>query len=233
MKQLKNINWKQEFKNYKKWVPNALTSSRILFTPIIILLGIKKQISLVILFSIIIAVTDCIDGKLARKWNTESELGAKLDAIADKFFAIGLCLSLTPIFPILWAVVILEMILAVCNLYFHYKSKKTESLWIGKVKTTILFIIIIMVISYHFLQQLDMITQGFIYVCMNLQVLCIIEYSFNFYDHMHPLTVENHQMHQAIMNETEKKQEELEKTIELDHLDHFIQKRKSRKSNHK
>ena len=106
-------------------------------------------------------------------------------------------------FPISYfmGVVALETILAICNLVFHYKSKKTESLWIGKIKTTVLFITILFVICYHFLPSLTGMVQGLIYVCMNLQVLCIIEYSFNFYDNMHPITVEDNKMHQEIMQD--------------------------------
>lgn len=218
MKQLKTKktsvhNLNQIMKNYKQWVPNVLTISRMILTPIIILLGIMKQIPVVIVLAGLSAITDCIDGKLARKWNTVSEIGAKLDAVADKVFAIGLCLSLTSIFPTLWMIVGLELILAICNLIFHYKSKKTQSLWIGKIKTTVLFITILFVICYHFFPNLVFLIQGLVYVCINLQVLCILEYSFNFYDNMHPISVEDNLMHQQIMEE---------KTMEIEHLDEFM-----------
>ncbi len=221
MKQLKRNqkkdNLKQFMKEYKKWLPNLLTGMRILLTPIIIVLGIMKQIELVIVFATLAALTDCLDGMLARKWNSVSEIGAKLDAVADKCFAIGLCICLTSIFPILWILVLLELLLAICNLYFHLKSHKTESLWIGKIKTTVLFITILLVICHHFLPSLTTVTEGLIYTCMNLQVLCIIEYSFNFYDNMHPITVEDNLMHQEIMQEAME-----EKTIEIEHLDELI-----------
>ena len=99
----KTGNLKQIMKEYKKWLPNMLTGMRIVLTPIIIALGIMKQIELVIVFATLAALTDCLDGLLARKWNSVSEIGAKLDAVADKIFAIGLCLCLTSLFPILWA----------------------------------------------------------------------------------------------------------------------------------
>lgn len=218
MKQLKTKktsvhNLDQIMKNYKQWVPNVLTISRIVLTPIIIILGIMKQIPLVIVLAGLSAITDCIDGNLARKWNTVSETGAKLDAVADKIFAIGLCLCLTSVFPSLWILVVLEFILAICNLIFHYKSQKTESLMIGKIKTTVLFVTILGVICLYFFPNLTFLIQGFIYMCINLQLLCILEYSFNFYDNMHPISVEDNLMHQKIMEE---------KTIEIEHLDEFI-----------
>lgn len=208
----------KQFKNYKEWLPNILTGFRIIFTPIIIFLGFSKQIKLVILLAIIAALTDLIDGKLARKWNVVSELGAKLDAVADKIFAIGLSICLTSLFPILWIGVLLELVLAICNLIFYYKSKKTETLWIGKIKTTILFVTIILIICYYFFPNLFHITEGLIYMCINLQILCIFEYSMNFYDNMHPISVEDNEMHQQIMNEALE-----QKTIVLDNLDELIE----------
>lgn len=223
MKQ-KKIDWKKMKQNYKQWVPNVLTGSRIALTPIIVLLGMLKQIPFVIVLASITALTDCLDGKLARKWNSVSEFGSKLDAVADKVFAIGLSLCLTSIFSSLWIVVLLELLLAGLNFYFHYKSKKTESLWIGKVKTTVLFMTILLVMIYHFFPNITNIVQGFIYICINLQVLCILEYSFLFYDNMHPITVEDNKIHQEIMNEKEdSSSDEMEKTIELEHLQEFLE----------
>ena len=230
MKQLKNKKnigkLKPFIQDYKKWLPNVLTGMRIVFTPIIIILGIGKQIPLVIAFASIAAVTDFIDGMLARKWNTVSDIGAKLDAVADKIFAIGLCLCLTSVFSLIWGIVFLEIILALFNLYFHLKSGKTESLWVGKIKTTCLFITILCILSYHFIPNIKGVVQGFIYVCVNLQILCIWEYIFNFYDNMHPLSVEDNTRHQMIMEEAME-----EKTIELEHLDELITKYEAEKNN--
>lgn len=223
-------NFKELLQNYKQWVPNGLTGLRILLTPIIIVLGIIQQFPLVILFTCLAAITDCLDGRLARKWNTVSDIGAKLDAIADKVFAIGLSICLTSLSPILWGVVGLECTLAICNLVFHYKSKKTESLWIGKIKTTVLFIMVIFMLGSHFLPQLSSVATGFIYVSMNLQILCIIEYSFNFYDNMHPITVEDNRMHQSIMQEIPEETLE-QKTIELEHLEELVTQYDAEESN--
>ncbi len=216
----------KQSKNYKQWIPNILTASRIIMTPIIITLGILKNIPIVIILTTIAALTDFIDGKLARKWNVVSEFGAKLDAVADKVFAIGLCISLTSILPIVWILVILESILAICNLIFHYKSHKTQTLWIGKVKTTGLFITILFVICLHFLSPLEMIVQGLVYLCINLQVLCLLEYSINFYDNMHPITVEDNPIHQQIMEDTVEQD-----TIVLENLDDLIEKYELQENN--
>lgn len=73
-----------------KNVPNILTISRIICTPIIILLfllPIKNGIGVFIATGIYVVgcLTDLFDGKIARKYNLVSDFGKFMDQIADKF----------------------------------------------------------------------------------------------------------------------------------------------------
>ena len=122
-------------KDIKKYIPNTLTILRIILTPIIMICGILKHINIVIILTIVASLTDFLDGRLARKWNVTSLVGAKLDAVADKLFAIGIIGCLITKFKILWIPFILEIIIGLANLYYHFKNNKTEYLMIGKIKT--------------------------------------------------------------------------------------------------
>ena len=88
----------------------------------------------------------------------------------------------------------------------------------GKIKTTCLFITIILAILLYYVPSIYMIVQGFSYLSINLQILSLLEYSINFYDNMHPITVEDNPMHQQIMEEALE-----QKTIVLDHLNQLIE----------
>ena len=73
-----------------KNIPNILTISRIICTPLIILmflLPIKNGIGVFIALGIYIVgcLTDLFDGKIARKYNLVSDFGKFMDQIADKF----------------------------------------------------------------------------------------------------------------------------------------------------
>ena len=82
-----------------RWtLPNIITLARICLTPVIALLPFiqgfwPKLIAFVIFLAA--ALSDAVDGWLARRYNTVSELGQLLDPIADKLLLFA---TLIPIF---------------------------------------------------------------------------------------------------------------------------------------
>ncbi len=75
-------------KKINKNIPNILSLSRIVLTPIVIALflipnGICKLLAFVVY--LLASSTDWLDGYLARKYNLISDMGKLLDAAADKF----------------------------------------------------------------------------------------------------------------------------------------------------
>ena len=87
------------------------------------------------------AVTDYMDGKTARKYNTTSEYGKLLDQVADKVFAFVLGLNLTNLDHRYLRIVIGEMLIASVNLYYKRKDESInmQSTTIGKIKEWPLF----------------------------------------------------------------------------------------------
>lgn len=70
-------------------VPNAITVARLLVTPFFLVLMVKEPVSWVT-FSLgfVLAMSDLLDGWLARRWGT-TRSGAFLDPLADKIFFIS------------------------------------------------------------------------------------------------------------------------------------------------
>ena len=64
-----------------KHIPNIISMSRIIL--LIVLFFVFHNVSLFIVLYIICGLSDILDGYVARKTNTQSELGARLDSIAD------------------------------------------------------------------------------------------------------------------------------------------------------
>lgn len=81
-------------------LPTLLTLVRLIISPFVMPISIVYFINntagsiLIALLFIMFAVTDFFDGYVARTYNLQSELGAQLDPIADKFFIISTYISL-------------------------------------------------------------------------------------------------------------------------------------------
>jgi cardiolipin synthase len=65
-------------------IPNILTVLRLIGTAPVVWLILEREFRWALLVSFLIAVTDSIDGWMARKWKLESRFGAIMDPIADK-----------------------------------------------------------------------------------------------------------------------------------------------------
>ena len=68
-------------------IPNLLTYGRIAAIPVIVLFlisGVPELRWLALVFYLGAAISDYLDGYLARRWNLSSALGRMLDPIADK-----------------------------------------------------------------------------------------------------------------------------------------------------
>jgi len=69
-------------------LPNALTIARIVIIPVFIIAIIYKKYDYALYLFIIAALTDALDGFIARRTNQKTELGTLLDPLADKFLLV-------------------------------------------------------------------------------------------------------------------------------------------------
>ena len=176
-------------------IPNILTLTRAVLSPVVIICAVCKNYKLALIFAIIAAITDLFDGKLARKWNTVTETGAKLDALCDKIFSISLTICLITKFKMFIPILIFEILIGLFNLYIFSKSKKCNTLIIGKIKSTFLFVTI--VVGYFALfNKIDNILLGFILMTINIQLLTFISYIIDYYDKS-----KNEEVEEAISND--------------------------------
>ncbi|MBN8589674.1 MAG: CDP-diacylglycerol--glycerol-3-phosphate 3-phosphatidyltransferase [Rhodothermia bacterium] len=132
----------------RKILPNFLSISRIVLTPLFIWLiltpTLEKRMLGGLVF-IIAGLSDYWDGKLARAWKVKSRFGQFLDPLADKVFVLGTFIILPFLVPEIpwWFVILIGLRdLGVTMLRTWAESKNTSipTLYSAKVKTTIQFV---------------------------------------------------------------------------------------------
>jgi cardiolipin synthase len=133
-------------------IPNLVTLSRIILIPLLIglyylpddVLSLHgKNIAATAIF-ILAAVTDWLDGYLARRLNQMSAFGAFLDPVADKLIVVGALVVLLHLHPprvdALVALIIVGREIAISALREWMakvgQSKSVAVAYIGKLKTT-------------------------------------------------------------------------------------------------
>ena len=89
-----------------KCLPNLISIYRLITIPFVAWFLLEGLYFYAAIFTLFIAISDFLDGLIARYFKVESELGSYLDAIADKAFVISIfiligSLDLLPVFIII------------------------------------------------------------------------------------------------------------------------------------
>ncbi|KAK2811425.1 hypothetical protein FQN49_008456, partial [Arthroderma sp. PD_2] len=107
-------------------IPNILTASRLVVAPIIGYCILNGDHNLALSLFTYAAVTDLVDGYIARKWNQQTVVGTVIDPMADKFLmTIGVvCLAMKAAIPMWLAGLILarDVGLAFAAIYYRWIS---------------------------------------------------------------------------------------------------------------
>lgn len=171
--------------NEIKKLPNLLSISRILLTPIIvtlIFLGGHYTTTALIIFTIA-AITDYLDGYLARKYNMQTRLGAFLDPFADKILVPTTLLAFYLIGTIpLWmllVIVLRDILITGMRMAAEYKGHHFKTSRTAKWKTTMQFIAIYALFFYVMLVSMQpwLPAAATINFCDNHYILPIIMYT--------------------------------------------------------
>ena len=158
-------------------LPNKLTVFRIILVPIMVLipylniqgdfLGIPISLIIIDIIFIIAAITDKLDGTIARKRNLVTNFGKFLDPIADKILVLGAMVMLVEMAKLpAWIPVIVlfrEFVVSGYRLIAVEQGGKViaASIW-GKIKTATQMVAIIMMFldKYSFAAVLNSATRG-------------------------------------------------------------------------
>lgn len=129
----------------KRNIPNIITISRIISLILGFIFFMKNKIILSLIFYIYGAVSDALDGYFARKLSAYSKFGQYLDAISDKLYFLSLMIILLIYkYYLILIPLIIELIISIINYLILKKNKKVFTERVGKFKTTLLIIDLIL-----------------------------------------------------------------------------------------
>ncbi len=143
-----------------KHTPNLLSALRLLSVPFFVYFLIADgtvvgaRIALVIYFAA--SITDIFDGRIARKYHLESNVGVVLDAGADKLFVVAglVCPMILGILPVWFVVILLIREAYIFWIAMEALRKKVlpRPIFLGKAKTvfemaTVVALLIFMAIT--------------------------------------------------------------------------------------
>ena len=171
----------------KENIPNILTIIRFILVPFIYTSVINKHFLTALIIFTISAITDILDGFIARKFNYITDIGKLMDPLADKLTQISLLLALSFLKILPWwifaVVFIKELVLVIsASVLYSKKDVVVYSKWYGKLATTLFYLaIVVSLITHQFnIIMLFRIDLYLYYLAILATIFSLIMYSIKF-----------------------------------------------------
>ena len=130
---------------------NVLTASRLLLIPVVIRLILAGSGWAFAVFAAA-AVTDLLDGAVARRTNRETEFGRLLDPLTDRLFISGVAIALylRDFAPPFWALGLLvgrDLVIMAGSAWMTWRRRKFQVTFMGKAATALLLLAILLLVA--------------------------------------------------------------------------------------
>ena len=122
-------------------IPNIITFLRLLLAPVMVVLILSHHWVAAAFLFLAAAVSDVLDGLIARRFEMRSTLGACIDPIADKalLVCVYIALSMVGILPVWLTVIVVArdilITLGIVALWFAGRTPTIKPLIVGKAST--------------------------------------------------------------------------------------------------
>ena len=130
-------------------VPNAITALRLLLLPVFVVLIVGEHYWSSMVVIAVVFLTDFVDGFVARRTHTTSELGAWLDPVADRLTVIVVVLAFWLGGLLSWPVFVLillpDVVLSLIAL-IAFGGASFPVTWVGKIRTALIFVGLLMLL---------------------------------------------------------------------------------------
>ena len=133
-------------------LPNALTILRMLLVPLLALRVLQHDYEAALCIAFIAAITDALDGLLARRFGWQSRLGGILDPLADKLMLVVSFVVLTLVGAIpLWLtllIVVRDVLIVSGAVTYHYRVGPFDASpsMMSKIATVLQILLVLLVL---------------------------------------------------------------------------------------
>lgn len=123
-------------------IPNLITIGRLVLVPFVVAMIVQKDWDLAFFAFVLAGLSDAIDGYVARRFDLRSDLGAYLDAIADKALLVSIyvTLAIVGVIPSWLAIVVVSrdimIVGAIVLSWLLDKPVPIRPLFLSKLNTT-------------------------------------------------------------------------------------------------
>ena len=171
----------------KENIPNILTIIRFILIPFIFTSVVNNDYLAALIIFTISAITDILDGYIARKYNYITDLGKLIDPLADKLTQVSLLLSLSILKILPWwifAIVFIKECVMVISASLLYKRKDVVvySKWYGKLATVLFYLAIVvsLIVNQFYVQMPFRIDLYLYYLAILSTIFSLIMYAVKF-----------------------------------------------------
>ena len=179
-----------------KWIPNLLTSSRILLVPVFLYFlfsDFSHGKLLALIFFVIATITDAYDGKIARKHNIVTKFGIFFDPLADKLLVLSAFYAFMFISDLdttikLWMIILIsfrDILVTLLRTIMQYKGITMITSKLGKIKTAFQLITIHLILIFLIFKSYSVAIPSDLFYNESLYFLKVITTIITFYTGVH------------------------------------------------
>jgi cardiolipin synthase len=168
-------------------VPNLITTIRIILAPVFVIYLINDQFLPALIVFLLCAVSDGLDGMVARLMNQRSKLGAYLDPLADKLLLVAafVTLSVRGYLPAWLTVLVFSrdtiILLGVLVLFLNRMEFSIKPTPVSKITTWLQFITVLAVLSQSYMSSLTKFYPYIFYLTALLTISSGLHYMHNWF----------------------------------------------------
>lgn len=161
-------------------IPNLITLGRIIITPIFLCFYLEGKQTAAMWLLALAAVSDMLDGAVARRFNMVTKLGKALDPVADKLLQLAMLLCLVKTYPAVRLLLALHVLRELCLgtlglLSFRRHGEVLAARWYGKLCTAVMYTVLGALLLFPALPEKPV--ELALLLCGGLVLLCLFLYA--------------------------------------------------------